>query len=131
MTLEDLLEEIVGEIRDEYDAAEEEPLRILGPAEARVTAGFPMEELNDRLGLGIAESEEYDSVGGYLQFMLGEIPAEGTVYEQGRLRWLVEAVDGQRIDQVRVTSEVDWPDEVLIEAGLVPPSRDGVPPLPG
>ena len=75
VTLEDLLEEIVGEIRDEYDAAEEEPLRILGPAEARVTAGFSMEELNERLGLGIAESQEYDSVGGYLQFMLGEIPA--------------------------------------------------------
>jgi len=87
-----------------------------------------MEELNDRLGLGIADSEEYDSVGGYLQFMLGEVPPEGTVYEQGRHRWVVQAVDGQRIEDVKLTSAVSWPDQVLIEAGLTPPSRDTLSP---
>src|SRR4029077_1406115 len=55
VTLEDLLEEIVGEIRDEYDSAEEDLLQILNDHEARVDAGFPLEELNSRLGLAIEE----------------------------------------------------------------------------
>ncbi|HEX2681091.1 MAG TPA: hemolysin family protein, partial [Candidatus Dormibacteraeota bacterium] len=70
VTLEDLLEEIVGEIRDEYDTGEEEPLVILNDHDARVDAGFPLEELNERLHLGIEESGDYDSVGGFVHAAL-------------------------------------------------------------
>ena len=73
VTLEDLLEEIVGEIRDEYDTAEQEDLVIINDHEARVDAGFPLEELNERLHLGIEESGDYDSVGGYVHSVLGKI----------------------------------------------------------
>src|SRR5204863_5710029 len=66
VTLEDLLEEIVGEIRDEYDSAEEDPMLIVSPTEAVVDARFSMAELNERLQLGLEESEDYDSVGGYV-----------------------------------------------------------------
>jgi len=123
ITIEDLLEEIVGEIRDEYDTGEEEPLRLLNEKEAVVDARFSMEELNDRLSLGIQESEDYDSVGGYVYSMVG-IPEKGTSFESNGVRWTVETVDSQRIGQVRLKSKEPWPDEALVEAGMKPVSRD-------
>src|SRR6266542_7065849 len=77
VSLEDLLEEIVGEIRDEYDSGDEDRLTILNEHEARVDAGFPLEELNERLSLAIEESGDYDSVGGYVHAMLGRIAQAG------------------------------------------------------
>src|SRR5437660_12451163 len=81
VSLEDLLEEIVGEIRDEYDQPEEEQLKIVSPTEALVDARYPMDELNSRLGLGISESAECDSVEGYVVASLGTIPAPGAVMQ--------------------------------------------------
>jgi Mg2+/Co2+ transporter CorC len=83
-----------------------------------------MDALNERLRLGIAESEEYDSVGGYVYSVLGTIPEAGTSFEQGGVRWTVEQVNGQRILQVRLISKEPWPDDELVHAGLEPPSRD-------
>ncbi|MGH7763093.1 MAG: hemolysin family protein, partial [Candidatus Dormibacteraceae bacterium] len=113
VSLEDLLEEIVGEIRDEYDSAEEEQLVILSDHEARVDAGFPLEELNSRLGLAIEESGDYDSVGGYVHAVLGKIAQEGDTITGGRAIWTVEKVVGRRIETVRLTAEQPWPDEAL------------------
>jgi CBS domain containing-hemolysin-like protein len=113
VSLEDLLEEIVGEIRDEYDAAEEEQLVILNDHEARVDAGFPLEELNSRLGLAIEESGDYDSVGGYVHAVLGKIAQAGDSITGGRAKWTVEKVVGRRIETVRLTAEQPWPDEAL------------------
>ena len=81
-----MIEEIVGEIRDEYDSAEEEQLVVLNEHEARVDARFPLEELNSRLGLAIEESGDYDSVGGYVQAQLGKIAAAGDSFKGGRGR---------------------------------------------
>ena len=113
VSLEDLLEEIVGEIRDEYDSAEEEQLVILNDREARVDAGFPLEELNSRLGLAIEESGDYDSVGGYVHAVLGKIAQAGDSITGGRAKWTVEKVVGRRIETIRLTAEQPWPDEVL------------------
>ncbi|HUZ85446.1 MAG TPA: hemolysin family protein [Candidatus Baltobacterales bacterium] len=113
VSLEDLLEEIVGEIRDEYDSAEEEQLVILNDHEARVDAGFPLEELNSRLGLAIEESGDYDSVGGYVHAVLGKIAQEGDSITGGRAKWTVEKMVGRRIETVRLTAEQPWPDEAL------------------
>jgi CBS domain containing-hemolysin-like protein len=124
VTLEDLLEEIVGEIRDEYDVAEEEPLSVVSDHEALVDARYPMDELNEKLNLGITESEEYDSVGGYLYSVLGTIPEAGTSFEGEQIVWTVEAVNGQRIIEVRLTSKKPWPREVLVEAGLPIPEPE-------
>jgi putative hemolysin len=123
VTLEDLLEEIVGEIRDEYDVAEEEPIVILNDHEAIVEAGFSMAELNERLDLGLEESEDYDSVGGYVYATLGEVPESGDTFDGGRVHWTVEKVNGRRIVKVRLRSERPWPAPVLEEAGLIPPAR--------
>ncbi|HEY1455101.1 MAG TPA: hemolysin family protein [Candidatus Dormibacteraeota bacterium] len=118
VTLEDLLEEIVGEIRDEYDTAEQELLVILNDHEARVDASFPLEELNERLGLGIEESGDYDSVGGYVHATLGKLAAAGDSFKAGRARWTVEKVTGRRIDTIQLTADQPWPIDALIQAGL-------------
>jgi len=125
VTMEDLLEEIVGEIRDEYDSAEEELLVILNEREARVDAGFPLEELNSRLGLAIEESGDYDSVGGYVHAMLGKIAVAGDSFRSGKALWTVEKVKGRRIETVRLKSDQTWPEDALVAAGLAHPSQDG------
>jgi CBS domain containing-hemolysin-like protein len=113
VTLEDLLEEIVGEIRDEYDSAEEDELIILDDHEARVDAGFPLEELNSRLGLAIEESGDYDSVGGYVHSVLGKIATPGDSFTAGRAKWTVEKVKGRRIESIRLTADKPWPTDEL------------------
>ncbi|MDQ6773116.1 MAG: hemolysin family protein [Candidatus Dormibacteraeota bacterium] len=121
VTLEDVLEEIVGEIRDEYDLGETERLVITSPTEADVDARYPMDELNERLELGVEESEEYDSVGGYVYDTLGEVPEAGAAFDTEHVHWTVEEVDGRRIMRVRLRSQRPWPEEVLVGAGLAPP----------
>jgi len=111
VTLEDLLEEIVGEIRDEYDTGEEEPLIILNDHEARVDAGFPLEELNERLHLGIEESGDYDSVGGFVHAALGKIAEVGDTFTAGRARGTVEKVKGRRIEIIKLQAKEPWPTE--------------------
>jgi magnesium and cobalt exporter, CNNM family len=123
VTMEDLLEEIVGEIRDEYDSGEEDLLTILNDREARVDAGFPLEELNSRLGLAIEESGDYDSVGGYVHAMLGKIAVAGDSFRGGRALWTVEKVKGRRIEIVRLKSDQPWPEEALAASGFAHPSQ--------
>ena len=118
VTLEDLLEEIVGEIRDEYDSAEEDEVVILNDHEARVDAGFPLEELNSRLGLAIEESGDYDSVGGYVHSVLGKIAVPGDTFRGGRAKWTVEKVKGRRILTIRLTADQPWPKEALEHSGM-------------
>jgi CBS domain containing-hemolysin-like protein len=124
VSLEDVIEEIVGEIRDEYDSAEEEQLVVLNDHEARVDARFPLEELNSRLGLAIEESGDYDSVGGYVHAQLGKIATAGDSFKGGRAEWTVEKVKGRRIEWVKLTADVPWPDETLIMAGLKKPAHN-------
>jgi putative hemolysin len=121
VTLEDVLEEIVGEIRDEYDIAEKEPFEIVSANEAVVDGHFSMDELNDVLDLGITESEEYDSVGGYLNSVFGAIPKAGATFDQPPIHWKVEEMNGSRIVRVRVTTDEHWPHTALLEAGIKPP----------
>ncbi|HEY4026366.1 MAG TPA: hemolysin family protein [Candidatus Dormibacteraeota bacterium] len=124
VTLEDLLEEIVGEIRDEYDVGEEEPVVIVNDREAIVDASYSMAELNERLDLGLEESEDYDSVGGYVYATLGEVPEAGATFDGGRAHWTVEKVNRRRIVKVRLRSEDPWPESVLEEAGLIQRVRE-------
>ena len=134
VTLEDLLEEIVGEIRDEYDIGEEEPVRLVSETEALVDARFPMDELSEHLELDVPESEEYDSVGGYVVTQLGRIPESGETFDGAGVHWTVDEVNGTRLIRLRLTAPHPWPDEALVEAGMQPPSRDGTgapAPVPG
>jgi CBS domain containing-hemolysin-like protein len=73
ITLEDLLEEIVGEIRDEYDYDEEDPIQKLSDFEYLVEGSMNLEDLSDALGLNL-ESDDYDSIGGYMIGLLDHLP---------------------------------------------------------
>ena len=76
VTVEDLLEEIVGEIRDEYDI--EEPLiEVIDEDHAIVSARMSIDDLNEQMDLDIPESEEYETIGGFVFDLFGRQPNEG------------------------------------------------------
>ena len=101
VTLEDLIEELVGEIVDEYDVEEAQVLKLPN-GDHIVTATMLIDELNELLGVEWP-SEDWDSVGGLLFNQLGHVPHEGETvsYEHHLLR--AERVKGRRIGRVRIT----------------------------
>ena len=101
VTLEDLIEELIGEIVDEYDV-EEAQIERLPDGDVRVTAGMLIDELNELLEVEWP-SEDWDTVGGLVFNRLGHVPHEGETndYEGHRLR--AERVKGRRIGRVRIT----------------------------
>ena len=102
VTLEDLLEEIVGDIRDEFDEAEAEEVQQLGEREYLVEGACKLEDLNDMIGLGI-ESEDYDSIGGIVIDALQHLPTDGEeVTLENGTRLAVVKVDKNRIEKVHI-----------------------------
>lgn len=101
ITLEDMLEEIVGEIRDEYDEDEEDLIRRIGPREYVVEAAMKLDDLNDQLGLDL-ESEDYGSIGGFIIGLLDHLPEEGEEVTHKTLRFVVDKVDRNRIDKIHL-----------------------------
>ena len=103
VTLEDLLEEIVGEIRDEYDEDEEEPIREIQPGrEYEVLGSAQLDDVNEELGTKL-ESEDYDSVGGYIIEQLDCLPREGeSVTLEDGMHLVVDELDKNRIELVHI-----------------------------
>ncbi|MDK2897088.1 MAG: magnesium and cobalt exporter, family [Candidatus Atribacteria bacterium] len=101
VTIEDLLEELVGEIRDEHDK-EVSPYRKLGENEFLVDASVPIAELNEALHLDIPESEEFESLGGLVMELLGKIPEEGEQVSIDGYQIVVERMKGKRIVTLRL-----------------------------
>ncbi|MFY9781038.1 MAG: hemolysin family protein [Candidatus Baltobacteraceae bacterium] len=102
VTIEDLLEEIVGEIRDEHDEGEEEPIRVLSDDEAVVDAGTNIEDVNAQLGLHLPH-EEFETIGGLTVGLIGHLPSEGEEVEAGDdVRLRIDRTRGRRILAVRV-----------------------------
>ncbi len=101
ITLEDLLEEIVGEIRDEYDEDEENELVEVAPQEYLVEGSMKLDDLNDRLNLEL-ESEDYDSIAGLIIGLLDRLPEQGEEVVCNDIRLVVEALDKNRVDKVRM-----------------------------
>ena len=98
ITLEDALEEIVGEIRDETDKEEQLIVRqknrdwiVLGKAD--------IEDVNDRIDMNIPDSAEYDTFSGYVLEQIGRIPAENEKFTLGHFDVIVKSMDGNRIKE--------------------------------
>ncbi|HEY3266886.1 MAG TPA: hemolysin family protein [Armatimonadota bacterium] len=100
VTLEDLVEEIVGEIRDEYDV-EEDAITRLGDDVALVDGKTPIQDVNDELDIEIT-TEEYDSVGGFVVGLFGYPPKSGEECAWENIRFVVERAKGNRVLSVRV-----------------------------
>lgn len=100
-TLEDCLEELVGEIVDEHDD-EEEFMQHLQNGDYLVVGSTPISKINDDLEMKIPETE-YDTIGGFIFGMLGHVPAVGDAVDHAGWRFSAEVLDGRRIQQVRVS----------------------------
>lgn len=102
ITLEDLLEEIVGEIRDEYDIDEVDSIVWLGDREYEVLGSQNLEDLCEELGLKF-ESEDYDSIGGYVVGLLDHFPKPGeSITTEEGVKLIVEAMDKKRVEKIRL-----------------------------
>jgi magnesium and cobalt exporter, CNNM family len=121
VTIEDLLEEIVGEIQDEYDV-EEPMVERLSDHEARIDGRADVDELLELfdLDLKLDDAEEYDTVGGLMYHRIGGVPSPGDTVEVGGLQLQVETTDGRRVGKVLVTRR--------LEKGPNNDSDDGAPP---
>jgi len=101
ITLEDLLEEIVGEIRDEYDADEEQSNIRINDNEYLIEGHMRLDDLNDMLGTDY-ESEDYDSVGGFIIGRLDRLPKEGDSITIDNITLVVETLDINRIEKIHI-----------------------------
>ena len=114
ITMEDLLEEIVGNIYDEYDASEEKELEQISETVWRVNGECDIESLSEELGVDSLESPDYDTVGGFVFSQLHTIPKDGTTFDLkfDSLIFHVTEIENRRIK------------EVLVERQEVEPEKD-------
>ncbi|MGF6990149.1 CBS domain containing-hemolysin-like protein [Lachnospiraceae bacterium PM6-15] len=102
ITLEDILEEIVGEIRDEYDEEEVDIIRKIGDREFITEGSINLDDLNDELNTHL-ESDDYDSLGGYIIQHLDRLPEAGdAITTPSGIRLVVDSLDKNRIDKVHI-----------------------------
>jgi CBS domain containing-hemolysin-like protein len=122
VTLEDIVEEIVGEIRDEYDVNEESLYERVSDDEYIFDARIPLDEVNELLGLQLS-SEDSDTLGGFIYGQLGHVPASGEKVPADATRFEVLTVAGRRIRKVRARRLplADPLQGTEADAGLPPP----------
>ena len=111
ITLEDLLEEIVGEIRDEYDADEDDFIQEVGEREYLVEGSMKLSDINDAIGTRL-NSEDYDSIGGIIIEILDRMPVRGDqVTTQDGIQLTVEDVKQNRVTKVRMLLPEEKPED--------------------
>jgi CBS domain containing-hemolysin-like protein len=103
VTIEDLIEEIVGEIQDEYDV-EEPMIEAISDLEARIAGRASIDDLSEHFGIQLdgADTEQYDTVGGLIYHEIGGVPIVGDTVEVDGLTLTVETTDGRRVGKVLV-----------------------------
>lgn len=106
VTMEDLLEELVGEIRDEYDADEEDALVETSMGEYEVPGSMSIADVNERLGTSL-HSEHYDSVGGLMMELLDRLPVDGDEVQMDGVTIRADKVEGTKIETVQILVQED------------------------
>jgi hemolysin (HlyC) family protein len=102
VTLENILEEIVGDINDEFDSAELPEIEKLGKNVYEVDSRMPIAEFNEKLGLNLSQ-EGIDTIGGYIFDLFGKIPEQGETIKDGNVSFTVKDIDGTVINRITVT----------------------------
>ncbi|UCD30447.1 MAG: HlyC/CorC family transporter [Planctomycetota bacterium] len=102
VTIEDILEEIVGEIADEYEAPEPEPMRQIDSNTIEVDARVHIDEINDALKIELPEDEDYDTVGGFVFSTMGKIPVVGEELSYSNIKFRVLDAEERKINRLRV-----------------------------
>ncbi|GAA5032982.1 hemolysin family protein [Microbacterium fluvii] len=105
VTLEDLVEELVGEIEDEHDMTD--AVAAASTGDLVVDAGLNLEDFREQTGIALVDEGDYETVGGYILDRLGRVAAVGDVVEAGEHELEVVEVEGHRIERVRVRAHVD------------------------
>lgn len=103
VTLEDIIEEIVGDIEDEYDEEEESMIASDGDGGTLVDARFHIDDLNHELNLNLPEDEDFDTIGGFLMSVEGHIPAQGDVIETHGLVFEVLEAGERQLKRIRIS----------------------------
>ena len=114
VTIEDVIEQIVGEIDDEHDIEDDQPIRREGPREFSVRALTPIDEFNRYFGTGFSD-EDFDTIGGLLMRQFGRLPRRGESVRVEGLEFRVLRADRRRIEMLRVATPTDH----------VPPPEEG------
>jgi putative hemolysin len=103
ITIEDVLEEIVGDIDDEFDVPEDgEQLQVVDERHAVAPGALRVDEVNARLSIALPESDDYDTLGGLIFSTLGRLPAEGELLRLDNVQLTVKKVDERRVEQVAI-----------------------------
>ena len=108
VTIEDVIEEIVGEIADEYDTDEDQTIRREGDRQFVVLALTRVQEFNAYFGTRFSD-EEYDTIGGLVMHQFGRLPRRGDAVTMDGIEFKVQRADRRRIDQLRVTTPEPLP----------------------
>lgn len=104
VTIEDVLEQIVGDIDDEHDVDEDVSIRALGDGAHSVQALTPIEDFNEHFGTTLSD-EEFDTIGGLVVNAFGHLPQQGESKDIAGLRFEVVRADGRRVHLLRVLSD--------------------------
>jgi len=110
VTVEDIIEEIVGEIQDEYDRVGEMPMRKVDSRTLEVDAKVHIEDVNEELGIELPEDEEYDTIGGFLFSQMGKVPSPGEELSAHGVAFTILDADERRIKSVRIAVEEPAPE---------------------
>ena len=102
VTLEDILEELVGEITDEYEKTPPEPIKKVDQNTIEVDARTYVDDLNDEFELNLPEDEDYDTIGGFVFSHLGYIPKTGESFDYENLKFAITAAEPRRIKRIRI-----------------------------
>ncbi|MBM4027043.1 MAG: HlyC/CorC family transporter [Planctomycetes bacterium] len=107
VTLEDILEEVVGPIADEYEQTPPETIRRIDATTIEVDARMYVDDLNDEYELNLPEDEDYDTVGGFVFSRLGYIPKAGERFNYDNLEFTIASAEARRIKRIRIAKEAE------------------------
>ena len=102
VTLEDILEELVGEITDEFEKSPPEPIRKIDQNTIEADARTYIDDLNDQFEVNLPEDEDYETIGGFVFSHLGYIPKTGENFDYENLKFTITSAETRRIKQIKI-----------------------------